>query len=343
MPLRRVALFLAAAAGVVAILTYLLALAALRDYDRAAPGTLEPEVTGLLALPKRAALAAVSQILPLRQPGATAITPGRIFHDCAGCPELVEVPAGYFLMGTTLFERDRYNHLSVYPRSRIEKLKVANREGPRLMAEIPAAFAIMRYELTYGQWEVAQRAPDWFSATGRIARIPKFAEVARPGDAVTGIDWYDARAYGRWLSAQTGETYRLPSEAEWEYAARAGSVTAYPWGNEVGVDNAACLGTSTIWQEPRVGPGGLHAANAFGIHDMIGNAWEWVEDCYTGNHTASQASGAAETREMCAFAVLKGGAVFEEPWQCRSGMRVDPHRFNGGEGSGIRLVRELHR
>lgn len=327
--------------GTALAVVYAFALAALRDYDRAVPGLEIPAVSGPLAVAKNAALTLAAQVLPLYQPGAATVAPGRVFSDCDGCPEMIEVPAGYFLMGSTLFERDRYNHLSVYPRSRFEKLRIANREGPRIMAEIPRPFAIMRFELTYAEWEAAQRAPDWFRETGRIARIPKFAADAEANDTVTGIDWYDARAYGRWLSAQTGKTYRLPSEAEWEYAARAGSTTTYPWGDTVGLDHAACLGTSSIWDEQRVGPGGLHPPNGFGIYDMIGNGWEWAEDCYTGNHTALQATGRAETRPACDFAVLKGGSAMEEPWQCRSGMRVDPHRFNGGEGSTIRLVREL--
>jgi len=329
-------------AGVaVAGICYALALSALEDYDRAMRGDKGVVTAGVAVMPKAAALAVTAQVLPLRQPGTFTVRPGQVFADCNGCPEMVEIPPGYYLMGTTFFETGRYGHLNARPRPRREKLRIANREGPRRMVHIPHSFAIMRFELTYAQWLAAQADPDWQKITGRRARIPKYGDITEPKDAVTGIDWYDARAYARWLSAKTGETYRIPSEAEWEYVARAGTTTAYPWGDEMGTDHAACQGTSTIWPEKRVGPGGMFPPNGFGVYDMIGNGWEWTADCYIGHHTDVQATGAAETGGACDYAVIKGGSALESPWQCRSGMRVDPHRYNGGEGSTIRLVRAL--
>ena len=103
------------------------------------------------------------------------------------------------------------------------------------------------------------------------------------------VDWDDAQQYVGWLSQQTGKTYRLLSEAEWEYAARAGTTTSYSWGNDIKVDDKAmanCFACGSQWDDKETAPVGSFAPNAFGLHDMLGNVWEWVEDCY---HTATTA------------------------------------------------------
>ncbi len=314
-----------------------LAVLALADLDRAVA---EGEVGRPLSAPKAAALIVVAQVLPLRQPGGPVVAPGRGFRDCADCPEMVEIRPGIFLMGSPVFEPGRYEH--VWSRRPIRRqLRFANREGPRRLVRIARSFAVARYELTFGEWDRAQDAPDWQAVTGLPPRKPERPQGTTSDVAVTSIDQHDARAYAAWLSAHTGQTYRLPTEAEWEYAARAGTATAYPWGDEIGRDNAACRGCSARWSEGRVGPVGLHPANRFGLHDMIGNGWEWVEDCFVPWHDAVKADGSAHVFAGCDLAVFKGGTAIAEPWQARSAMRVGPHPYNDGYGSTIRLVREV--
>lgn len=319
------------------LMIWALALWALADLDAAvARGDLDHP----LAPPKAAALFLAAQVLPLRQPGGPVETPGRSFRDCPDCPELVEIPPGMFLLGSPWFEPGRYEHIWLRHPIRRE-LRHINREGPRRLARIAAPFAMMRHELTLGDWEKAQADPDWQRITGIAPRRTSRHDGATPDFAVTNVDQDDAHAYAAWLSAKTGQRYRLASEAEWEYAARAGTATVYPWGNEIGIDHAACLGCSTRWTARGVGPVGLHPANGFGLQDMIGNGWEWVEDCFVPWHDPVQAEGRPYRAEGCKFAVFKGGTAIAEPWQARSAMRVGPHSYNDGEGSTIRLVREL--
>ena len=329
--------WLAGFAALAALALLALAQLALRDLDRAAAAGV-PEAP--LSAAKAAALFAVAQVLPLRQPGGPVLTPGRMFRDCPDSPEMIEIPAGYFLLGSPVFEPGRYEH--VWGRRPIRReLKFANREGPRRLVRIGRGFAMARYELTLGEWDRAQTDPDWEAITGQKPRFPDRPKEATPGTAVTNIDQHDGQAYARWMSARTGRTYRLPTEAEWEYAARAGTATVYPWGDEIGIDNAACRGCSTRWSETRVGPVGLHPPNGFGLHDMIGNGWEWVQDCFVPWHDRVKADGSAHVFADCELVVFKGGTAIAEPWQARSAMRVGPHPYNDGVGSTIRLVREL--
>lgn len=309
---------------------------ALSDLDRAiSAGDHDHE----LSAPKAAGLFLAAQVLPLRQPGGPVTEPGRSFHDCEDCPELVEIPPGMFLFGSPLFEPGRYEH--VWRRPIRKQLKFANREGPRYLVRIDYSFALARYELTFGEWDRAQADPDWERFSGMAPHLPARPQDASPDMAVTNIDQHDAQAYAKWLSAKTGQIYRLPTEAEWEYAARAGTATVYPWGDEIEHDMAVCAGCSSIWPQLAVGPVGLHPPNGFGLHDMIGNGWEWVADCFEPWHDEAQLHGSAFLYEGCEFAAIKGGSAHEKPWQLRSAMRVGPHPHNDGEGSTIRLLREL--
>jgi formylglycine-generating enzyme required for sulfatase activity len=327
--------------GIVAALClglYLLALSALADLDAAAAaGAAERDP---LSAPKALALFLAAQILPLRQPGDEQIQPGRVFQDCPDCPAAVEIPAGYYLMGSTLFERGRYRHF--FGRHPVrDQFQFLNREGPRRLVHIARPFALSQYEITFAQWDAAQDDPDWQAVTGRAPRKPILGMSNQSGRAVTNVDRNDAEAYAKWLSHKTGQHYRIPTEAEWEYAARAGTMTRYPWGNEVGVNHASCVGCSDLWGETRPGPVGLYPPNGFGLHDMNGNAWEWVQDCFAPYHPASTADGSAYTYPGCELGVFKGGTALATAWQNRSAMRVGPHPFNNGEGSTIRLLREI--
>lgn len=326
----------------IAVGVYALAQSALSDLDRIVEtGGAEGGPTDPLPAVKSWALFLTAQVLPLRQPGAAGVAPGRTFHDCPDCPEMVEIPAGYYLIGSPVTEVGRYQQF--FGRTPVyRQFKYLNREGPRRLVHIAHPFALAQTELTFASWEAAQDDPDWETITGRPARHIAFGEadfLARP---VTQVDQDDAHAYAKWLSVKTGQTYRLPSEAEWEYAARAGTATRFPWGDAMEPGKAACFGCGGIWQGWRVGPVDLHPPNGFGLFDMIGNGWEWVEDCFTPSHPASITDGSAYKGGDCELVVFKGGATFATEWQNRSAMRVGPHPYNNGEGSTIRLLRELN-
>lgn len=184
--------------------------------------------------------------------------PGSRFQDCPKCPEMVIVPAGSYRMGSLLWEGGRRKY-----------------EGPRHEVVIAVPFAIGRYEVTVAEfgWFVDETG---YSA-GNHWRSPGFDQNVR--HPVVGVSWEDARAYVAWLSWKFEEEYHLPSESEWEYAARAGTETVYSWGNEIGVGRATCIGCGSQWVR-RTAPVGSFAANAWGLHDMHGNVWEWTRDCW---------------------------------------------------------------
>lgn len=338
---RRLPYLLVGAAAAIGTSLYLLAQAALNDLDalvlsgRAATAGQSP-----LAAPKDWGLFLAAQVLPLRQPGAATVTPGREFQDCADCPQMVEIPPGYYLIGSPLFELGRYQHF--FGRRPVrDQFRFLNREGPRRLVHIANAFALSKYEITFAQWDAAQDDPDWQTVTGRPARKPVLGMPDPLQRAVTNVDRNDAEAFARWLSHKTAQPYRIPSEAEWEYAARAGTVTRYPWGDEVGVNKANCVGCGSVWTEVRIGPVGLHQPNGFGLYDMIGNGWEWVQDCFAPFHAAATTDGSAYIFEQCELGLFKGGTAMATAWQNRSAMRVGPHPYNNDEGSTIRLLREL--
>ena len=139
---------------------------------------------------------------------------------------------------------------------------------------------------------------------------------------IMNVSWNDAREYVAWLSSQTGHTYRLLTEAEWEYAARAGSATQFSWGNEIGQERANCGGCSTQWDFVQTAPVGSFAANAFGLHEMHGNVWEWVEDCWNGSYSGAPANGDAWLSGDCSQRILRGGSYDDFPYDLRSAIRV---------------------
>ena len=161
------------------------------------------------------------------------------------------------------------------------------------------------------------------------------------------VSWNDAKEYVAWLSKLTGKTYRLPSEAEWEYAARAGTQTAYSWGDGIGKGNANCWVCGSDWDR-KLAPVGSFAPNAFGLYDMHGNVWEWVEDCNNNNYDGAPTDGSAWTVDItqpqggsCVFRVNRGGA-FNNDFR---GLRSANRSFNSPESRwetvGFRVARTL--
>ena len=211
-------------------------------------------------------------------------------------PEMVDIKAGCFQMGSPESEPGRD-------------------DDERRHQVCVKAFSIGKTEVTFAEYD------RFAKATGR----------SRPGDSgwgrgrlpVINVTWHDATAYASWLSGETGRRYRLPTEAEWEYAARAGSTTAYPWGSSVGRDRANCDGCGSRWDNRQTAPVGLFEANGWGLHDTVGNVWEWTCSEYDegyGGAERSCTSGRAGRR------VLRGGSWYYEPVWVRSAyrLRYDP-------------------
>jgi formylglycine-generating enzyme required for sulfatase activity len=159
------------------------------------------------------------------------------------------------------------------------------------------------------------------------------------------VSWEDAQRYAAWLSQRTGRGYRLPTEAEWEYAARSGSAGAYPWGEEIGTGRANCNGCGSPWDNRQTAPAGSFPANAFGLRDMQGNVWEWAEDCWHETYAGAPADG-APWREACtdpARRVVRGGSWDDVPGDLRAAARYGGPMTIRNAVNGIRLARSLAR
>ena len=247
--------------------------------------------------------------------GDAGLRPGQVLRDCEDCPEMVVMPAGSFRMGCVSGQDCYGDELPVH------EVRVAS-------------FALGRYEVLFEEYD------RFVAATGRES--PDDEGWGRGGRPVIMVSWEDATAYAEWLSAETGERYRLPSEAEWEYAARAGTTTAYSWGTEIGQNRANCASCGSQWDNEQTAPAGSFAANAWGLHDMHGNVWEWVENCWHDSYARAPADGSAWTRGGdCGQRVLRGGSWSSVPGTLRSanrdGLVVVPRYDNVG----FRLARTL--
>jgi formylglycine-generating enzyme required for sulfatase activity len=249
----------------------------------------------------------------------TLAPPFAAFRDCEDCPEMVALPAGEFLMGS--------------PDAESERRSV---EGPPRRVAIAKPFAIGKFEITMEQFSafvadagmaLGEQCREIISVSGASARwgAPE-ASYRKPGFQVTGknpvvcMSWHDAQAYVAWLGRRTGKAYRLPTEAEWEYAARAGTRTGYSFGNDAAelcayakfADLASPFGwhggcRSPIATYGTIPVGSLHP-NPWGLFDMYGNAWEWVDDCWTPNAMEIPTDGSAFSRPGCEIGVIRGGS-----------------------------------
>ena len=188
-----------------------------------------------------------------------------------------------------------------------------------------------RYEVTFEEYD------RFAEATGR--ERPDDAGWGRGRRPVIHVSWGDAEEYADWLSAETGERYRLPTEAEWEYAARAGTTTLYSWGQEIGRSRANCYGCGSRWDDSRTAPIGSFEANAWGLHDMHGNVWEWVGSC-TGDDDDATRDGSARTTDTVCDGRLRGGSWNNHPWDLRSANR-GPSPALGRHNVGFRVARSL--
>src|SRR6185436_13912074 len=167
----------------------------------------------------------------------------------------------------------------------LEKGRSKN-EGPQHKVTFSRPFAVSKFAVTYEEWDACL-------AMGGCRARPGDEPWGRGTQPVINVTWDDARQYVGWLSAITGKHYRLLSEAEREYSARAGSTTAYPWGDDIGQGKANCDGCGGQWDKKQTAPVGSFSPNAFGLYDMHGNIWEWAEDCYVENYDGAPTDGSA--------------------------------------------------
>jgi len=175
------------------------------------------------------------------------------------------------------------------------------------------SFKLSKHEVTFDQYDA------FAAATGRAK--PDDKGWGRGNRPVINVNWEDANAFVTWLAKQTGEPYRLPTEAEWEYAARAGTSTVYLWGNEVGFGLANCTGCGSNFDGDRTSPVGTFAANKFGLHDVHGNVWEWVQDCWQEGYAGAPSDGSARLTGNCSSRILRGGSWLNNPSYLRIAYR----------------------
>jgi formylglycine-generating enzyme required for sulfatase activity len=271
---------------------------------------------------------AAALLLGCGRPAETANTsePGKpadvALRDCAECPALVAVPAGEFMMGSPtseLFRGAEAQHRVTVP-----------------------AFAIGKYEVTFDEWEacVADGGCGGFK--------PDDQGWGRGKQPVIGVSFDDAQAYIAWLNKTTGKHYRLPSESEWEYAARAGATTAFSFGNSITSEQANYDG-STGYNGAAAGPNrqktlpvGSFPPNAFGLYDMHGNVWEWVEDCWSDEYTAANPSdGKPFLGADCSGRVMRGGSWEDYAGDIRAAARVGSNREDQTWSDGFRVARDM--
>ena len=248
---------------------------------------------------------------------------GARFRDCTDCPEMVVVPSGSFMMGSPESEARRESS-----------------EGPVRRVTLSRPFAVGVYEVTFDEWDACHRA-------GGCSHNPDDEGWGRGNRPVIHVSWHDAQEYVGWLSRMTGKGYRLPSESEWEYVARAGTTTPFHTGETISTEQANYNGSYTygsgtegIWRRQTV-PVESFPSNGFGLHDVHGNVWEWVRDCWNGSYEGAPTDGSAWESGDCRFRWRRGGSWYDAPRYLRSAYR---NRIGSGYrsgGAGFRVTRTL--
>lgn len=298
-------------------------------------------------------LAIVDLRIPDESAGANGLLvtgAGKSFRDCPEqqrCPEMVVVPTAPvdFKIGSPPDEAERV-------------------ESEEQFAVRISAFAIGKFEVSTAEYmacvsAMACRAPEWLEPGGThnietgtgVTYKGLAASIKGDDQPVVGISWDDATAYAAWLSGRTGLTYRLPSEAEWEFAARGGTTTRYWWGNEPqfsGKIMACCRGCGSERDANGFYPIQSFSANPFGLHNVHGNVWEWVADYYCESYASGPNDGSARTGAHCpgesgptGLRIFRGGSCFYEPRQMRAAMRLRNTTDFRNQTVGFRIARTI--
>ena len=269
---------------------------------------------------------------------------GDTFSECRNCPEMIVLPAGSFLMGS--------------PEN--EPLRRDNEKQRRITFAQP--FAMSRTPVTWDQWEACVRDAwcDGLAVENALTTLPNgevnpnFADKGRGTRPVVGVSWFDAQAFVGWLNHKAGvdDLYHLPSEAEWEYGARAGSTTTFPWGAELDYDHGNFgkhedgLGGHAegrdVWVD-ETSPVGSFPQNDFGLYDMHGNIFEWVDDCYEEDLTSAPVDGSPNKNGNCANRVFRSGTFLSNMYMQRTARRGAPYvaTQRGRNYLGFRVARTL--
>lgn len=266
---------------------------------------------------KLVSMALVRRILVIWVPFAVNPCWGNTIQDCPECPTMVVVPAGSFQMGKV-------------PGGASLK---GNAE-PSHPVTIKKPFAIGIYTVTWKEWNACV-------AAGRCRQYPGSIDQWRADNKpVTFVSWGDVQRYAKWLSEKTGKKYRLPSEAEWEYATRAGTATARYWGDEIGIDNANCDGCNSRWDnEPA--PVGNFKPNPWGLYDTLGNVHQWTADCWHPDYKGAPDDGSAWDEPDCLERVIRGGSAGTDSRASRADYRVRMSIGANFSKLGFRLARDL--
>jgi formylglycine-generating enzyme required for sulfatase activity len=287
--------------------------------------------------------------------------PGTTFRDCARCPEMIVIPTGSFVMGSPKSEAGRYDN-----------------EGPQHIVRIQYPFAVSKYEVTRGQFGAYARETGnsawgtncfyWNGEEGDIKNDDPNVNWQNPGFSqednhpVVCVSWVDARAYARWVSRITGKDYRLLSEAEWEYASRAGTTSARPWDEnpdqacshanivDLSFERVVPPGRGKEWKSNAskcddrnayTAPVGTFRPNGFGLYDTIGNVWEWTEDCLNDSYIGAPDDGSAWLTGNCGVHITRGGGWPANSNVSRFAQRLPAPMGIRSKDLGFRLVRIL--
>jgi formylglycine-generating enzyme required for sulfatase activity len=288
-------------------------------------------------------------------PATPSLQPGEMFRECRNCPEMVVIPSGAFTMGSPDTEKDRFRN-----------------EGPQHRVTISHAFALAAYPVTVREYRRFVRATgrptpdscrvydtsfadhDLVRVLGRNWQRPNFAQ--NDNHPVVCITFDDARTYIAWLNREVSAAggtarYRLPSEAEWEYAARGGTATPFYWGSEISRDRAN-YGPERLPFGPMAAgadrwlytsPVGAFPPNPFGLYDMAGNVWQFTEDCWRDSYEGAPSDGSPRGEAKCDERVVRGGSWFKIPTGERSAKRGEgkPVDLKGAHEIGFRVARDL--
>lgn len=278
-------------------------------------GIIAAAIIVIIALTAAFLLRSKTKLAAGAHPSKTEVAAAARFKDCERCPELVAIPAGDFSMGSKEF----------------------GDEQPIHAVTITRPFAISRFEITFDDWA------ECLAAKACRDYNPSDEGWGRANRPVINVSWDDAQAYVKWLRGHTGQNYRLPSEAEWEYAARGGKNTSYWWGDDAGAGAALanCADCVKVF-DPKTSPvGAVGTPNGFGLSDALGNVWEWVEDCYQPDYSASPVDGSAVELASCKDRVLRGGSWTSSALLVRAAVRASNDPTGRFTSAGFRVLREL--
>ena len=239
--------------------------------------------------PKAPAVVAPAPVVAARAPAKA----GGEITDCSACPVLISIPAGSFSMGSNSSDAS---------------------EKPAHAVTVNAPFAIGKYEVTVAQW----------TACADANACPRLSPASNPSPAspVRDVSWDDAQVYLKWLTTTSGKPYRLPTEAEWEYAARGGTSSRFWWGEQMALGKADCKDCGPPWRSETPGKAGSFAPNPWGLYDVNGSVWEWVSDCWHNSFKDAPSDAKSWETPNCSVRVIRGGS-----WREGAPYMVSSSRF----------------